>query len=281
MNTRKKGPSVLVDENVSYLITKPDCLNNPAVINDLKSQLHYYNLEIIGEFTITLSRHEVTLCWPDYVRYPVTLHLLFQYIADRPLGVYLLKGNDAINKTSEIKKIVRSRYAQHAFANCIHTPSNKQELLLQLKVIEPRMGMKVEYSMPIEPDSVVRDEAILPGIWGGLAKITGETFHEVIDSVWKSLGNLHEFKEGIETQAGEEQALLFNDDTNGIDYVASCLIETFPDWTPERAIITVLKVDQTGSACLYSGDKEKISDIIGKLNGLNLQVKAVRIQDMQ
>lgn len=264
------------NEKLSFILIKPDGMNNLVMLEDLASQVELFGLSIVDTCKFIFKKEYIKSLWPSHYVCPLTSALLNKYLTGYELKVLVLEGEDSITKTNKIKSYIRQKYSLGAFSNCIHTPSNLSELKSQLEFIFRITGKDIHFSKhnnsstDFNPNSNPNTNPLL-GIWGRFADLGEEILSDVVEKVW-NLGKNNGWENlwSYTIPPDEAYVKLHVDYKNSIAYVCSCLYELFIYWEPERVLITVLEVDRTGSLIIASGKYNDMASKAIKLREMGL-----------
>jgi len=171
------------NENISFIMMKPDGMNNLEMQKELKEQIKTFELDVTETLQISLKGEDIICFWDFYSTCPISTLLLQRYLTGKKLATLVLTGEDAIRKTKKIKAIIRNKYSLSAFSNCIHTPSDMEETMFQLDLLYKKTGRK------FFGDDTIKNRRREPqsGIWGRLAKLGDERIKKVSDNIMRKI----------------------------------------------------------------------------------------------
>lgn len=251
----------------SFILFKPDAMNHECVIKEIHGKLKESNLKIIKQLITVLEDAEVECMWPKFKNDVVTLTMLKKYVMNKELLVYLIEGEEAIQKIIAIKKYIRKKYAHSDFIiNCIHTPENIAEYKDHLdcifkndsdyeKVYTPLIKTS-DYSRFLRYSSLEKRRLVLCAeeLWSQL---------RIID--FKK--NYHEFMEKSQRYI----LFLVHDSSHTLTYVVAVLFEFFKSWEVEDSYIAAFATKTAGEYPIFSSDSyEEISGARDYLESKNL-----------
>lgn len=120
----------------THIILKPDFLEK-NLIQKLKNLLEKFNLKIECQRLILMDLAFVKELYQwEEIFYSKELE---NYLCSMRLPVWLIHGNDAINKLLEIKKILRDAYPPHPLFTLIHCPDSHDDFLREYKLINNKL----------------------------------------------------------------------------------------------------------------------------------------------
>lgn len=227
-----------------FFIIKPDAMKNKKVKDEIYEELNKFDVDIKEIIQRKLSTYEVDMLWPKSINSKVLNGLLKCYMTFEKSEIVFFSGNVTIENLYGIKLKIREKYAKGKFANCLHTPEDKQECYIQAQILK-------NYTIP-------RSESIEPialNIWEILEK-----------NGWDyscSRGKRENYR-----------IRLLNDDYNSIDFISTTISKTISEYSIEICYILTLQAEQFGGIVLY-GNKEKsiVDGIEKKLRNERILVK--------
>lgn len=261
------NPSV---SEVSFLLVKPDGMELPAVIGRIEDFLGESGLTVVADFRTRLDALHVAKLWPQFTadKCPYTFELLRCYVAARDCRIIVVQGAGAIATCQRLKHQIRREFSATAFANRLHCPSNDIELRFQLPVVCPPLANRLRLEAAATPSNSY------PGVFGRLAKRLPIDVHQDIAAIIEhtALARLPNADLGKPGLMGVE-LMLHNDADHSLDFVASCLAETFSEWTSIQAVSVALEVDRCGELCLADLIETDASDKAKRLTEWGLDVR--------
>jgi dATP pyrophosphohydrolase len=190
----------------SMVIIKPDLMEMGKEI-ELREIFQKNNLQInfIGTIVVDLFFIKEYYQW-DSIKFPNELN---DYLCNKPLPVWIIKGNDAIKKTLSIKKYFRKKYSKNAMHNLMHCSDSNKDfereyrlVLRKIKKDKMRTNNQIEVIVFKKINSnvfflILKRNSQKGGFWqpitGGVEE--GETFEEAaIREINEEIGNINNIK---------------------------------------------------------------------------------------
>jgi nucleoside diphosphate kinase len=119
----------------SLVMLKPDAYDK-SLSQVLHKHLSDLNLAIIRTRPISLTSDNVLDIWPKI--YSLQAALAYQeYLVGFPIEVWEVEGEDALEKVTQMKKIVRDLYCESGdvMRKLIHTPDSKEEYEFNIRYL--------------------------------------------------------------------------------------------------------------------------------------------------
>lgn len=95
----------------SFILLKPDAINRPEVVTKIVEMVNKAGLRIENTNKVILTKNDIVALWG----YLVSDYIMFNIMADRfthkELVLYVIEGEDALNKVHSIKRFIRNKYA--------------------------------------------------------------------------------------------------------------------------------------------------------------------------
>jgi nucleoside diphosphate kinase len=120
----------------SLIMTKPDPRKSEiqrAILNECsKKGLGVY---LLGEKKLTIE--DVYLIYDKFIA-ENWFKEFADYITSKEVSAYVTEGNDAVEKTLEVRNEIRNRYAEDRKKNAVHAPKEEEsveEYLRKFKII--------------------------------------------------------------------------------------------------------------------------------------------------
>lgn len=255
----------------SFVLIKPDKVNDGMFEKELLKHLLSRDIFIENRIEFSLRPYEVEFLWPKFAtRYlRLSLNLLKCYLCSRHCNILFIKGHNLIEQSKQIKSILRSKYSNGPYSNCIHTPSNHIELEVQSNYFRTKIltyfeeGNKTQFNLLGSRRTM--------GLWGRLNEMSGSTLYRICKDV---VENTRPYVHDSYNLDGDYALVLYKNKQNK-DYVASCLFELCSDLTIVQAITAVIEIIKSGYVILFTG-KER--ELIANRNILNkFEVRSVVI----
>ncbi|MFI9842519.1 hypothetical protein ACIHFD_36175 [Nonomuraea sp. NPDC051941] len=228
---------------------KPDGLADPKVRADVMAEVACAELQVQVAREIILERDQVDQMWPDVThgKQPITKNLLARYLRSGPLYLLVVEGVDAVAKCLAIKQRIRRHHARGAFANCLHSPSDRIEVESNLHLF----GVKAE---GLAGRGAVYPVKLLPPIWGRLASLSDDELATVAEQLWqKAVACSWRGLWSDPKISHLTRLVLHQDKRTTLEYAASCLCELFDDMAPIEALSAVWEVERAGRLVLRRG----------------------------
>lgn len=253
----------------SFVMIKPDIFYNNAVRTEVEKCIRQNDLTISRRKNVRLGCSDVDALWRERQNDLVTNFVLKLYLVQKEIEIIYLEGEDAIEKTSRIKKYIRKKFAVSRYANCIHTPIDEAEYILQRDRLdlctdeacdsfeyEPCMRAHVAFKKYEELD-IARMLECAKYIWTNSNEIG-----------WNNLYDRFQIKKK------KYNLYLLAEERNTIIHVVACLYEYLSDWTLERAYISAFATEAKGSFCIMTGDRiEEVETMYHRLQNCGLDLK--------
>lgn len=118
----------------TLIMIKPDALEKGAV-EALRQELAQERLQIIKQKDVFMSAEGIQ----KFYRWPVIFDLpkLKAYLCNAPLPIWLIVGEDAMEKVLKIKAKIRKQFGTDEYRLLIHSPSSEEELQWEYQMIFP------------------------------------------------------------------------------------------------------------------------------------------------
>lgn len=258
--------TILTEANKSFIFIKPDIIQKSNIINEIYNQISLSNLSIEDEFEVALNASDVDYMWPQCHEDFVTNSMLKLYLTQHRIPVLILSGNNAIEKTSQIKKTIRRNFALFRYSNCIHTPSSNEEYKKHINCINKitntenyicNQNSKINMALPFKRFSNLDQSS--------LTACANNLWNQIKTVGWEKIINSYN------TKALEHCLFLLNDDKNNIDYVVSLLFDYFADWNLELVYLSVMAAESLGKFLILTSDNyESVKSAYDYLTQKNL-----------
>jgi nucleoside diphosphate kinase len=253
-------------EELSFILIKPDGLARAPVRSAVGALISEHEFEICEELDVYFGADRISRVWPQFPadRCPFTVELMRLYLGTAASRVIVVRGTDAIRRCRELKDVIRRRYSEGLFANCVHCPSDASEITFQLPaLLDPVISDLGDSSAPSNLEA-------WGGVWGRLATSTLEAV-KIARLIWDSAqraGWSYLWRPLLLDAPAVIE--LCNDDNHSLDYAASCLVEAFPDWRPEQALAAGIEADRAGVVMLGYGQIEHARQVVDGLRRMGL-----------
>lgn len=266
-----------MDNRESFVLIKPDGLENKEITCCLHDKFKENNINIIDKDKIILSCEDVLVMWPAYMNCYVSKELLINYLANKEVEVWRVTGDYILDKLKRIKKYIRDNYGKGCIANCIHTPFDTEEARWQYAYIKKEK---------IEIDSMKKGVKYHVGLFGKMLnidkKILKKTINDVMIGRNKGIDKqivINELNRSFDNHA---IVTLLDQTKISIDYAVSVIMEVFGDYYYLKDIINIiLDVDLFGERRLIITSYERASmfrDILVNKYKLDVDIeKIVRV----
>ena len=120
----------------SVVMIKPDAIQR-GLVGKIEEKLTQHGLQIIKRRIIEADRKFIIDLWPTVVDYEGRLEKSLLYLAQAPLLIWLVEGNDALIETKMVKQEIRKRYCYDDFHTIFHCPDTEQDFLREYRVLFP------------------------------------------------------------------------------------------------------------------------------------------------
>ena len=157
----------------SFVLVKPDAMRNEKILDNLYQLIKSNKLEVVEELPVRLSEDQINGLWPMYKSCQLTRVFIKKYLSDELCKVIVLHGTEALDKTCNIKKEIRSRFGQGFFSNCIHAPRTADENENDICLLTGEEIYKVKTSEYME------------GLWGKAAELDITELEKTVDIIWE------------------------------------------------------------------------------------------------
>ncbi|MFE2102374.1 hypothetical protein [Streptomyces sp. PTD9-10] len=260
-------------EELSVLVVKPDGYRCPQVREYVDELLQASRLTVELRYEVCLEDEDVMDTWPKFAgpKYPITAELLRLYLTSGPCEVIVVRGPDVVRRCAHLRGEVRARFGTSAFANCVHTPTEPQEI-----------GPNVEkylVSLPTgQPFTRHRDDGVTEGISGRLAALPRSVLLAEARAFWGTAQ-----KEGWRAawrsrpEGGGFGACLLPGDPHSVDHGMSLIADALPGLTVREVISAYVEAEVEGWSCLLSGTRAEARELARLLaaQGLYAEVRAL------
>ena len=231
----------------SFVLIKPDAVYNKVLRRIIITEIQNKNIKITNSEVIMLNQEEVDIFWPKSKKSVVLNGLLKCYLTMKQSEVLFLEGDFNDEVLNEIKYKIRKKYAICKLKNCMHTPENESERILQLNYLNERTKSD-------EGNVNVGINPISKKIWGLIG-----------DYGWN-----HDF---AHCRDNKYMLYLKDDNFNSIDHVANTVSCALKNYSIEVAYILALQAEMNGRVLIASFDKkEEYLNIKEKFSKMNINV---------
>lgn len=225
----------------SFILLKPDAINRPEVVTKIVEMVNKAGLRIENTNKVILTKNDIVALWG----YLVSDYIMFNIMADRfthkELVLYVIEGEDALNKVHSIKRFIRNKYALNSLDNCIHAPRSVYEYKKDIHVLN-----KIEtYATIDEPMNIYK-----------LNRYSQLTLKDLTECSHK-IGNMLNANENIENKysnSGRYCLYLYDDEEHLPGYVAGILYEALNELSLEECYMICIWVGSKGKICIVSND---------------------------
>lgn len=167
---------------LSLILLKPDIYENKEALTDLNNLINNSRLETVLRMNVLLDKKKIVNIWNQFLDDYVSQELLYLYFNNQTLKCIILKGEDALDKTREIKKIIRKRYSKSIIQNCIHSPDTFEEFIHDIKIFNN-----------LESTCYTRNNKILPEKFTKYNKLDEDYLKAVSLKLWSTIVRDSEF----------------------------------------------------------------------------------------
>jgi nucleoside diphosphate kinase len=147
---------------LGLILLKPTALEDKNVLKDFYQEIKNSNLQIIEEKMVQIDKEIFPIHQPCIIKElsenkPCVLGILREFERAES-KIFLLKGMGAIQKTHNIKLLIRNKFMDYSLTkrnskneiilyppNYIHAPSDKEELLNDILVFFPEKKFIINY----------------------------------------------------------------------------------------------------------------------------------------
>ena len=131
----------------SLVILKPDFCNLD-LFNELLSLFTNKNIEVVAVSSVLMDVDFIKKLYKwEKLLYPVEIK---EYLCSENMPIWIVRGNDAIIKTLNIKKALRDKYSQDELHTLLHCPDSHDDFLREYKLLINRNGGKMKTNNQIE-----------------------------------------------------------------------------------------------------------------------------------
>jgi nucleoside diphosphate kinase len=240
---------ICLDPSISFILIKPDALNNKEIYTDLFKEISNKKLNILEEKNVHINEKQIECLWPYTKTDSICKHLIRRYLCKDTSRLLLVSSDgDSILKTTSIKTKIRDLYAKSPFMNCIHTPSSMEELKKDYDVL---FGDKKSLA------SSENKTIVIPS--ARLDNLTCEQEERCAICLEKMM-MLTSFKEYYSALnvMGERYILnLVDDDVHDAKYTASIILECFEDISIEHAYYIAFGTNYLSEFVLHATNNSK------------------------
>lgn len=113
----------------------------------IRTKLTEYEIHIIECKQIKLTIDVINDLWSGTFENKVLGELLTATLSNKTVEIWIVEGQNCINKIKKIKRMVRSEYAIDAIRNVLHSPSTAEEYDHNLNVLSSPHGKQHDFRM--------------------------------------------------------------------------------------------------------------------------------------
>lgn len=153
LEINKESVSLLEKEEYGIAMIKPDGVEKEGFISSLMWRFRIYCLKVVRTKRIMLTREQVK----NTISTNFDVNEYLDYIAEKELIVFLLKGENCIAKIIEIKQNVRSKFGFSSLTmkNLLHSPDCGNEYYEHFKLFFPELpiekyGAYADMTIPLD-----------------------------------------------------------------------------------------------------------------------------------
>lgn len=133
----------------SLIILKPDFETNLVGREKLDSLLVNSGLNVYYRSQVIFNIWMIENMWPQFKSDIISMRILSNYLDKKKVEVLYVEGENALQKSLEIKKEIRSAFSQSPFQSCLHTPANSNKYYHNINIINGILNTKLpSYNFP-------------------------------------------------------------------------------------------------------------------------------------
>lgn len=255
----------------SFILLKPDALDDQKIMNDIFNQIEYENLKVFSQQNVEINEVSVNIIWPYCKTDTVCRKLMLRYLGERQLillNVTSQDAKDALDKTTRIKRYIRKKYSKSPFKSCVHTPSNSMEYTKDVEALT-QDGNYTEFENPTVVKNFLRFEKLKESDFIACAL--------VIEKIMNSIS--FEFVQDCVLDASEPyKIVLIDDDVHDAKFTAGVILEIFPEYSIEKAYYIAFGVNYLESFPVFISDKfDKFDEIKTKFDFYKMKVELINV----
>lgn len=122
-----------MNKMVSYILINPDAIQR-GLVPEIKNRLNQARLAIVGTMVVELDEKAIPVMWPTISRTD-KLNQLISYLSGKSLEVWILKGENSLAKSLDVKKEMRGKYCNSRIPSLFHCPDSEKDCSRELKIL--------------------------------------------------------------------------------------------------------------------------------------------------
>lgn len=241
-------------QEYTFILLKPDAMQNKEIYNFIYKEIQKESLYFYEKKEVIITEYMVENIWKFLNKDTVGKLLMLKYLLGKSVELWLLRGDDAIQKINRLKQKVRKQFAKSMISNCFHAPRTYKEYKADLECICNSDHMKQNIVNKI--DELDRKTADI--LWEFLKEPRFEKNYQTIRSIH-----------------GVYYLMLENDDKHTVAEMVNILLEVFKTWNSIIAYYVCFATDNIGEWPIsfnVSLDKiEKIKEMLEN-KGVNTRI---------
>lgn len=247
----------------SFILLKPDAINRPAVVAKIVEMVNKESLRVESTHKVILTKNDIIALWG----YLLSDYIMFNIMTDRftrkELVLYVIEGENALDKVHSIKCFIRNEYALNALDNCLHAPRDIYEFNKDIYVLN-----KAEiYDTIADPINIY-----------ALNRYSQLTLKDLTESSHKicNMLNANEDMENKYSNFGRYRLYLYDDNDHLPGDVAGVLYEILGELSLEECYMICIWVGNKGKICIVSdNDYGRVSRVQKFLSQFMLKTEII------
>lgn len=147
---------------ISFIMLKPDAINNSTILNDINDISKSLKIHKIYKKKVIITNKIIEVFWNDRYSFKLSRKLMEYYLLEKKVIVIFVFGCDILNKINKLKKIIRKMHSSGLYSNCLHTPGSLEENSIQLRFLLKNQKLstftKTYDSLSIKEDVTINEE---------------------------------------------------------------------------------------------------------------------------